>query len=96
MSIRLRLWLLAKRQALQQSAAVGLRDGDASADPASARDRSSLAQSCRSILLTRGCRALIRASARPRDFGGACACTNRYGICLDQEFDVEPSAETQA
>ncbi|WP_428675108.1 BTAD domain-containing putative transcriptional regulator [Reyranella sp.] len=92
-----RLWLLAKRQALHDRLLVAFETAMRSAEPGSASE-SELARAIMSLDPTHeeACRALIRASAGRGDFGGAMRLYKSLWDLLDQEFDVEPSAETQA
>jgi len=92
-----RLWLLAKRQALHDRLLWAFEAAMRSADPGSERE-SELARAIMSLDPTHeeACRALIRASAGRGDFGGAMRLYKSLWDLLDQEFDVEPSAETQA
>ena len=92
-----RLWLLAKRQALHDRLLLAFETAMRSAEPASERELE-LARAIMSLDPTHeeACRALIRASAGRGDFGGAMRLYRSLWDLLDQEFDVEPSAETQA
>lgn len=92
-----RLWLLAKRQALHDRLLVAFEAAMRSAEPASEM-QSELARTIMSLDPTHeeACRTLIRASAGRGDFGGAMRLYKSLWDLLDQEFDVEPSAETQA
>jgi DNA-binding SARP family transcriptional activator len=92
-----RVWLLAKRQALHDRLLWAFETAMRSADPTSERE-SDLARAIMSLDPTHeeACRALIRASTGRRDFGGAMRLYKSLWNLLDQEFDVEPSAETQA
>ncbi|MGE0577631.1 MAG: BTAD domain-containing putative transcriptional regulator [Reyranella sp.] len=92
-----RLWLLAKRQALHDRLLVAFETAMRAADSASERE-SELARAIVSLDPTHeeACRALIRACASRGDFGGAMRLYKSLWDLLDQEFDVEPSVETQA
>lgn len=92
-----RLWLLAKRQALHDRLLLAFETAMRSAEPASERE-SELARAIMSLDPTHegACRALIRASAGRGDFGVAMRLYKSLWDLLDEEFDVEPSAETQA
>lgn len=91
-----RIWLLAKRQALQDrlvhSMEVALRSGH---EPSPGHE--AFAQAIMSMDPTHeeACRRLIRARTHRGDFGGALRLYKSLWDVLDEEFDVEPSAETQ-
>lgn len=92
-----RIWLLAKRQALQdrliQNLEAGLR-----ASPDISQGQEEIAQAIMSLDPTHeeACRAVIRARTKRGDFGGALRLYKSLWDLLDEEFDVEPSLETQS
>lgn len=91
------LWLLAKRQALHDRLLLAFETAMRAAEPLSARE-SELARAIMSLDSTHeeACRALIRSCAGRGDFGGAMRLYKSLWDLLDKEFDVEPSADTQA
>ncbi|MGH8432130.1 MAG: bacterial transcriptional activator domain-containing protein, partial [Solimonas sp.] len=91
-----RIWLLAKRQALHDRLLHGL-EAAMRAAPEDSPAQEEIAQAIMSIDATHeeACRSLIRLRARRGDFGGALRLYKSLWDLLDQEFDVEPSVETQ-
>lgn len=92
-----RVWLLAKRQALHDRIVrhleLGLRNGEGS--PADRRD---LAQALMNLDPTHeeAARTLMQLRAETGDVGGALSIYKRLWNFLEDEYDVEPSEETQA
>ena len=92
-----RIWLLAKRQALQdrliQNLEVTLRSS-----PDFSQSQEDVAQAIMSMDPTHeeACRTVIRARTKRGDFGGALRLYKSLWDLLDEEFDVEPSLETQS
>lgn len=92
-----RVWLLAKRQALQdrilRHLGLALREGDRSPT-----DRRDLAQALMNLDPTHeeAARTLMQLRAGTGDVGGALSIYKRLWDFLDEEYDVEPSEETQA
>lgn len=91
-----RIWLLAKRQALHDRLTQNLEAALRSAPDLSHRQEE-IAQAIMSLDPTHeeACRAVIRARTRRGDFGGALRLYKSLWDLLDEEFDVEPSTETQ-
>jgi DNA-binding SARP family transcriptional activator len=91
-----RIWLLAKRQALHDRLVRGLEAGLRSAQQSS-EGQEEIAQAIMSLDPTHeeACRSLIRERTRRGDFGGALRLYKSLWDLLEEEFDVEPSAETQ-
>ena len=91
-----RIWLLAKRQALQDRLIHSLEAALRSA-PDFSQGQEEMAQAIMSLDPTHeeACRAAIRARTRRGDFGGALRLYKSLWDLLDEEFDVEPSTETQ-
>jgi len=91
-----RIWLLAKRQALHDRLIRGL-EAKLRSPQASAEESEDAAQAIMSLDPTHeeACRCLMRARTRRGDYGGALRLYKSLWDILDEEFDVEPSAETQ-
>jgi DNA-binding SARP family transcriptional activator len=91
-----RIWLLAKRQALQDRLIHSL-EGALRSAPDLSQGQEEMAQAIMSLDPTHeeACRAAIRARTRRGDFGGALRLYKSLWDLLDEEFDVEPSTETQ-
>jgi DNA-binding SARP family transcriptional activator/TolB-like protein len=91
-----RVWLLAKRQSLgdrlMRLIETAMRDGTRPA-----ADREGLARALRNLDPTHeeAARLLIRVRAEAGDTGGALGIYKALWDLLDEEYDVEPSRETQ-
>jgi DNA-binding SARP family transcriptional activator/tetratricopeptide (TPR) repeat protein len=91
-----RVWLLAKRQSLgdrlMRLIETAMRDGTRPA-----ADREGLARALRNLDPTHeeAARLLIRVRAEAGDIGGALGIYKALWDLLDDEYDVEPSRETQ-
>lgn len=91
-----RIWLLAKRQTLQDRLIQGLEAGLRSYPNSSQSEE--IAQAIMSLDPTHeeACRTVIRARTKRGDFGGALRLYKSLWDLLGEEFDVEPSLETQS
>jgi len=91
-----RIWLLAKRQALQDRLTRSFESTLRSAQTFSPIQEE-VAQALLSLDPTHeeACRSLIQARTRRGDFGGALRLYKALWDLLEEEFDIEPSAETQ-
>ena len=91
-----RVWLLAKRQSLGDRL-IRLIETAMRDTAKSAADREALARALRNLDPTHeeAARALIRARAEAGDVGGALGIYKALWDLLEQEYDVEPSKETQ-
>jgi len=91
-------WLLAKRQSLHDRIVAHLEDAlRAQADAASSRSEEQVARALMKLDPTHeeAARALIRARVAAGDMGGALGIYKTLWDLLENEYDVEPSKETQ-
>ena len=90
-------WVQARRQALHDHILRHLEDGLAAraADPRAAR-RLAEAILCQDPTHEEACRRLMRARAEEGDVPGALRAYDALWRVLDQDYDMEPSAATQA
>jgi DNA-binding SARP family transcriptional activator/TolB-like protein len=93
-----RVWLLARRQAFQDRLMQLLEPQLRSADPAQRQARRLVAQAVLRLDPTHeeACRALMEASAAEGDIAAALRAYEQLWTLLDAEYDMEPSAATQA
>jgi DNA-binding SARP family transcriptional activator len=93
-----RNWLLAKRQSLHDRLVTHLEDVlRGQADAASSRNEEQVARALMKLDPTHeeAARALIRARVAAGDMGGALGIYKALWKLLEDEYDVEPSKETQ-
>jgi len=94
-----RSWLLAKQQSLHNRLVVHLEDVlRGQADAAASRNEEQVARALMKLDPTHeeAARALIRARVAAGDMGGALGIYKALWKLLEDEYDVEPSKETQA
>lgn len=93
-----RVWLLARRQAFQDRLMQLLEPQLRVADPAQRHARRAVAQAMLRLDATHeeACRALMEASAAEGDTAAALRAYEQLWTLLDSEYDMEPSAPTQA
>ena len=93
-----RSWLLAKRQSLHDRLVAHLEDAlRGQVDAASSRNEEQVARALMKLDPTHeeAARALIRARVAAGDVGGALNIYRALWNLLEEEYDVEPSKETQ-
>ena len=94
-----RSWLLAKQQSLHNRLVTHLEDVlRGQADAAASRNEEQVARALMKLDATHeeAARALIRARVAAGDMGGALGIYKALWKLLEDEYDVEPSKETQA
>jgi DNA-binding SARP family transcriptional activator/TolB-like protein len=89
------VWLRAKRQTLHERMVRGLEVGLRTVADSAIRESIANALIHLDSTHEEACRALIQARADRGDFGGALRLYKGLWDLLDEEFDVEPSIETQ-